>query len=168
MNFEDSRFALFTEPNAYQNIVNTSKKVETQAKKVVFSEPYESLPAFYIDNNFKKGNCNCIPKPKPKPHPGPPPNNCFSFPFDFKTILPLLSGLIKGGNSNLTSILNIFEKQNNENQNQGLNLPNIVQTLISNGGLDGILNIFKPKAKSKAPTEDESSEINIKNYTRIE
>lgn len=66
MEFEDSRNALFVEPNAY--IQKFEKIDKCEPKKVIFSEPYESLPAFYIDNNFKKGHCDCLSKSKPDLH----------------------------------------------------------------------------------------------------
>jgi len=56
MEFEDSRFALFPEPNAY---IQNFNKPQKETKKIVFAEPYETLPQFYINNNFQKHNCNC-------------------------------------------------------------------------------------------------------------
>ncbi|MBQ9795442.1 MAG: hypothetical protein IJW36_00575 [Clostridia bacterium] len=61
MEFEDGRNALFCDPNAY--IQRFEKKDKNKPKKIIFQEPYESLPNFYINNNFKKGDCDCI-KPK--------------------------------------------------------------------------------------------------------
>jgi len=49
--------SLYVDPNAY--IVGVKK----EQKKVVFSEPYECLPSYYANNNFKKVNCNCVSKP---------------------------------------------------------------------------------------------------------
>lgn len=58
MEFEDSRNALFCDPNAY--IQKIEKRDKCEPRKVVFQEPYDNLPNFYINNNFKKGDCNCI------------------------------------------------------------------------------------------------------------
>ena len=61
MEFEDSRLALFPEPNAYIQKFNKDCK-EKGIKKVVFQEPYETLPNFYINNNFTKHGCDCVAK----------------------------------------------------------------------------------------------------------
>jgi hypothetical protein len=59
MELEDSRNALFWDPNAYiQNFGKIDHK-ESEIKKVVFQEPYETLPNFYVNNNFIKHNCEC-------------------------------------------------------------------------------------------------------------
>ena len=61
MEIEDSRNALFCDPNAY---IQQFKPENTEVKKVVFQEPYEALPNFYIDNNFSKHNCDCVKNKK--------------------------------------------------------------------------------------------------------
>lgn len=73
MEFEDSRFALFAEPNAYIQKAQNVEKKEKERKKIVFQEPYEILPNFYVNNNFTKQDCDCVKKNKhcdiyPKPH----------------------------------------------------------------------------------------------------
>lgn len=60
MELEDSRNALYCDPNAF--IQRIEKKEDCKRKKIVFQEPYESLPAFYINNNFQKHDCACVPK----------------------------------------------------------------------------------------------------------
>ena len=60
MEFEDSRFALFPEPNAYIQNFNKPTQKDKEIKKIVFQEPYECLPNFYINNNFTKRDCNCV------------------------------------------------------------------------------------------------------------
>ena len=63
MEFEDSRNALYCDPNAY--IMGTKK--HNEIKKVVFSEPYETLPNRYINNNFNKKGCDfCAEKKEEK------------------------------------------------------------------------------------------------------
>lgn len=77
MNFNDNSSALYVDPNAY--IQSRPKCDHCEPKKVVFSEPYETMPNYYIDNGFKKGNCDCIPKNHNNPHSKPfcnCDNNC--------------------------------------------------------------------------------------------
>ena len=59
MEFGDSRNALFTEPNAYIQKFKADCK-NKEIKKIVFQEPYETLPNFYINNTFTKHNCDCV------------------------------------------------------------------------------------------------------------
>ena len=101
---EDSRSALFVEPGAYiysHQKTNKDNKEKKGIKKVVFQEPYDCLPNFYFNNNFKKGNCDCVPKPKPKQEMK---QSCL--PFDFKSLAPLLGSFNKG--ADLGNILSMF------------------------------------------------------------
>ena len=188
MDFGDNTNALFPEPNAYiQNFNNR----EIEQKKVVFQEPYDRLPTFYIDNDFRKGDCDCIPKPKKhdnQPHYQNP------FPFDFKNFMPLLSSLggnLGGGLNNILSSLggaglgniaslfgwqnqsqtNTQNNKNTETNNEnagGLNFSNILNSLGSNG-LGNIFNIFKNSSNSTStPKTMKSSDIIIKDYKRID
>lgn len=187
-------------PQQKQNCNNGQYYCQKPPQKVVFSEPYESVPNFYLNNNFKKGNCDCIPKPKPKCPPPKPP-----FSFDLKNILPLLSGLFKGGNgaSGIGNILSILNQNSSGEQFRGeqggveqgngwqsggtqggnLDFSSILKTLSNSGGLDGILNLFKPKNKNEKTksglfknnmtnlSEDDtnkSTDFVIKNYSRVE
>lgn len=165
MEFNDNAGLLYCDPNAYiQNwgygaqapqsnhgCANEKPHCQKPPQKVVFSEPYESVPNFYINNNFKKGNCACIPKPKPKCPPPKPP-----FSFDLKNILPLLSGLFKGGagGGGIGGILSMLnqnssgEEQGGEGQGGSIDFSSMLKTLSNTGGLDGILNLFKPKNKA--------------------
>ncbi len=63
MEIEDSRNALFCDPNAY--IQKLDNKDKCEPRKIVFQEPYEQLPNFYLDNNFTKHNCSSV---SPKQH----------------------------------------------------------------------------------------------------
>lgn len=201
-------------PQHKQNCNNGQYNCQKPPQKVVFSEPYESVPNFYLNNNFKKGNCDCIPKPKPKCPPPKPP-----FSFDLKNILPLLSGLFKGGSGaggigNILSILNQNSSgeqggvqsggwqsggaqgsgwQSGGTQGGSLDFSSILKTLSNTGGLDGILNLFKPKTKNEKTKSglsktnssnsnffknnnsnlsendtNKSSDFVIKNYSRVE
>jgi len=60
MEFEDSRFAIFADPNAYIQNFNMPDCAEKEIKKIVFQEPYETLSNFYLNNNFTKHDCGCI------------------------------------------------------------------------------------------------------------
>ena len=73
---EDSRFALFSEPNAYIQRFDNRKqeKKEFDIKKVVFQEPYEVLPDYHIKNDFN--NCKNHFGDEPKKNTNKP-----SFPF---------------------------------------------------------------------------------------
>ncbi len=62
MSFKDNSSALYSDPNAY---IQRCECADT--KKVVFSEPYETMPNFYLNNNFKKGDCSCNKKDKSLP-----------------------------------------------------------------------------------------------------
>ncbi len=160
---------LFYDPNAYvhnwgYNVCTPPNKKCNQnfcshpPKKIVFSEPYETLPNFYIDNDFKKGNCDCIPKPKPK---CPPPPKPF---FDIKNLLPLLSGLMKnkGGVGDILSVLN-----NTNGEKPNLDLSSLISSLSNGGALTNLFNIFKQK-ETKPQKEITSTDYEIKNYTRVE
>ena len=174
MDYEDSRNALFPEPNAYIQNFNRDK---CEPKKVVFQEPYDTLPNFYLDNNFKRGNCDCIPKPKPKPDYQ---NNQggFNFPFNLKGLLPLLGGL--GGNNTSTGgglggILSMLSgagsQQSSSQSPNNSSTPNFdfskILSSLGTNGFGDILNLFKPKSKD-AKKEIKSSNLNIKNFTRVE
>lgn len=180
MEFEDSRNAIFCDPNAY---IQRYNKKEKQHKKVVFQEPYEKLPNFYLDNNFKRGDCvlnkhknlnqdckcnhenNCLKN-----------RNCHndnyhndnsnkekSFGFDFKNMLPLLSLFNKGGNVDLTSIMNMFNNSSGDNQNP----MNIISTLLNSNS--GIGNLFKGTTKNKRGGKElKTTDFEIKNYTKVE
>lgn len=62
MEFEDSRNALFVEPNAFVQNFNRQERKNNETKKIVFQEPYECLPNHYLNNNFTKHGCECLPK----------------------------------------------------------------------------------------------------------
>ncbi len=198
-----------------QNCHNGQYHCQKPPQKVVFSEPYESVPNFYLNNNFKKGNCDCIPKPKPKCPPPKPP-----FSFDLKNILPLLSGLFKGGSGagGIGNILSMLNQNSSGEQGDGeqsgdekssgwqngvaqgggwqsgvaqggnLDFSTLIKNLSNSGGLDGILNLFKPKKKDNKSNmksslfknynnnttsneqidPNKSADFVIKNYSRVE
>ena len=104
---EDSRNALFIEPNAYLKNFNNKTKCEVRPiNKVVFSEPYDCMPNFYLDNNFQKGDGSVKKKEHNKPNCCNFDNkNCDcnnsshnkqNFGFDIKSLMPILSGFNKG------------------------------------------------------------------------
>ena len=187
MIFEDSRNAIYCDPNAY--IQKCNKKEIREPKKVVFSEPYESLPAFYIDNNFKKGNCDCVPKHKKDlthNHIAEQVNGYDNFDhckhddncnhdggskksgigFNFKSLLPLLGLLNKGGGADLSQIVGLLN--NNSQKDNNSNPMTMISNLLSSGGFGNILNIFQDGKKSKsAKKELKTTDFEIKNYTRV-
>lgn len=146
MDFEDSRYALFPEPNAYiQRFDNREKK---EPKKVVFQEPYETLPNYHINNNFTKHDCDCISNKKNNSQninnhdfncnhnnqygninknsssQSKHDDNCHhddfnkknSFGFDLKSLMPLLGLFNKGGGADLSSIVGLLNNANNSHQ----------------------------------------------------
>ncbi len=186
MEFEDSRFALFSEPNAYIQPLKRLEKEEKKVKKIVFQEPYETLPQFYLNNNFKKHDCDCVQKTFNKygsncNHGNQnyccnhddhnKKNNCNqnnkSIGFDLKSLLPLLGAFNKGG----ADISNITKLLSNQSQNTSSNL---ISTLLSNKDMmSSILNMFKGGGlninKSKpAKKQLKTTDFEIKNYTRVE
>ncbi len=174
MEFEDSRNALFTEPNAY--IQRYENKEQYHPKKIIFQEPYENVPNFYIDNDFKKGNCDCIPKPKHASQNHSPDNRRSPFPFDLKSLLPLLGGLTQSGGG-IGNLLSAFSNNSNTNESKpdsSFNLSNIINLFTSNNGGNGLLDIFKSsnlgnlfKKNNNAKKEMKSTDFCIKDYERI-
>lgn len=190
MEFEDSRFALFPEPNAYiQRVEN--KKEET--KKIVFQEPYESLPAFYLDNNFKKGDCFCNKQKCNDKHNvnnnschnhcdnNASHNNCGNnqkskgFGFDLKSLLPMLGLFNKGGGADLSNIVGLLNNTSVTQNSSNANPINLITNLMSNkDAMSGILNMFKGgglnlfNKRQTAKKELKTTDFEIKNYTRVE
>lgn len=181
MEMEDSRNALFCDPNAY--IQRFEKRDNSQPRKVVFQEPYEQLPNFYINNNFKKGDCDCIPK---HGHNNQQHNHdCNSnhrnnneqnnskqggFGFDLKSLMPMLNMFNKGGGMNFGQIANLLNS-NKSGENSSNPLSMISSLLSNSGGLSNILNLFKGGLFNKtqhAKKELKTTDFEIKNYTRVE
>ena len=171
MDFEDSGNALFCDPNAY--IQRFEKKEKCNPRKIVFQQPYESMPNFYIDNNFKKGDCGCIPRGHDcdcnhgnKQQKNQTKNNhdcncdyqhhhdddCHNnktskqngFDFDLKNLFPLLSMLNNGGGANLSQLVGMLNNTNNSQNVNNSNPMNLISSILSNpNALSGILNMFK-------------------------
>lgn len=193
MEFEDSRFALFPEPNAYIQKFDCEKE---EIKKIVFQEPYESMPAFYLDNNFKKGDCSCSlnkHNEKCKHQPNQCNNNNINhhndnchketskgFGFDLKSFLPLISMFNKGGGVDLSNIVGLLNNSNNSQTQSSQNGNNtnpmtLISNLLSNkDAMGGILNLFKGgrlnlfNKKTQAKKDLKTTDFEIKNYTRVE
>ena len=177
---EDSKNALFVEPNAYINHFNKQEKCDVKPiKKVVFSEPYDCMPNFYFNNHFEKGDCNCVPNKKDKDcnshHADSTCNENFShqhncncnnhnkpnFGFDIKNLMPILSSFNKGGvgGLDLNSISGLF------NSGGGFDF----SKLISNTQLiTSVMSMFTNKKKSNTKKEEIiCTDYEIKNYTRV-
>lgn len=193
MEFEDSRFALFIEPNAY--IQKFDKKERSEPKKIVFQEPYEILPNYHMNNNFKKHNCDCVKEDKgQKCFNGK--GNDFNYDyndfnkkdenkcsnnnpkqknngFDIKNLLPLLGLFNKGGNTDLSQLVGLL---GNNGNNQNLDNPmGLISNLLSNKDMmSGVLNLFKGGGlnlfNKNKPIKKElkTTDFEIKNYTRVE
>ncbi|MBR4998811.1 MAG: hypothetical protein IKY10_02915 [Clostridia bacterium] len=168
MEFEDSRMALFPEPNAY---IQKCEKNMCEPKKIVFQEPYDCMPAFHINNGFKKGNCDCVPKPKKQDNCQHNQCDCAknksnqNSAFDLKSLLPLLGAFNNGSGSNLSSLVNLL------NSNSAANSTNLISSLMANKDImSGVLNLFKGKGKESKPAKKniETTDFEIKNYTRVE
>ncbi len=163
MENEDSTKALYCDPNAF---IHHKPQKKDPPMKVVFAEPYECLPSYYMDNNFKKGNCDCVKCNKPPKPPESPPQKPKSF--DIKNLLPLLGlfgGNVAGKTGDFSSILSLLSPNGGGEQ---VNPISMISSLLSNsGGLNNILNIFKPKEnKEKRPLK--TTDFEIKNYTCVE
>ena len=164
MDFGDSRNALFVEPNAY--IQKFEKKNKEEIKKIVFQEPYEQLPNFYINNNFEKRGCDCVKDKKDTCS-----RECRSSDlikknsgFDLKKFLPLLGSFGKSGSFDFSSIIRNFQ-----NLEGGGDLITGVSNLIaSSGGVGNILNLFKKDNKQIIKKEIKTTDLEIKNYTRVD
>lgn len=164
---EDSKNALFVEPNAYINHFNKQEKCEVKPiKKVVFSEPYDCMPNFHIDNNFHKGDCECVNKKDChqsnqhdcKPHP---PCNKPNFGFDIKNFLPILSSFNKGGfgGLDLNSVSSMFNSSGGLDFSKLLSNPQLITSVMSMFGGN--------KKTSTKKEEIVCTDYEIKNYTRV-
>lgn len=162
---ESNLNALFVEPNAYIQHYNDKECKPNNVKKVIFAEPYENSPKYYLKDDFKKAKCDFCEHDKPKQKPQPK----LPFSFDFKNLLPFLS-IFGGGKSNtqLNDLISILGKSANGNNTSILGL--LQNKELVNGALNllkgGGLNIFKQKKENqpKAKTTD----FQINNYTRVE
>ncbi|MBR6779206.1 MAG: hypothetical protein IKM43_03585 [Clostridia bacterium] len=172
MNFEDSRNALYHDPNAY--IQKTQKKPDNSViKKVVFQEPYECLPNFHLNNDFKKNYYDCVHNPKQKNDCDCKQEKCNtknnnSFPFDIKNFLPFLTAFGGSNTGGLSNIISMLSNSNNDKSKGGFDFSNLVSTLMQNkGGLGGLLNLFGDKSK-QSKKEIKSTDFQIKDYTKVE
>lgn len=148
MEFEDSRNALFVEPNAYIQHFDNNTPQKFNAKKV-FSEPYEGTPSY----SQKKDN-------QPMQQVNQPHKSLFDG-FDFKSLLPLL-GALGGTNNGLGSIVSKLAT------GEGFNLSSILPELMSNKNLvSSLLSGFGGKKKTEKK-EMKSTDFEIENYTRVE
>ena len=162
---ESNLNALFEEPNAYIQRYDDCGYKPNHIKKVVFSEPYENFPSYYIKEDFKKPKCDFCDKPKPKPKPQPK----FPFSFDFKSLMPLLSMLGGKNKSNIGDLISILGSQSGDS-----NASKITSLLQNKDLLSGALNLFKGgglnlfKQKKENQKQAKTTDFQIKNYTRVE
>jgi len=194
MKYEDSRFALFTEPNAYIQRFDRVENKEKKVQKIVFQEPYETLPNYHINNNFAKHTCDCVSKPNFASSVNKLKNNydlnhgCQSdfdnkksksgdkfdvnlpkqkfFGLDLSGLLPLLGLFNKSGGADFSQMANIL----NNNAGVDFNPMNIISKLLSNkDSLSGILKIFKGGQNNNQINKViKTTDFEIKNYTRVD
>lgn len=185
---EDSKNALFVEPNAYINHFNKKDKCEVKPiKKVVFSEPYDCMPNFYFNNHFEKGDCDCVSnvhqqnckcndKNINKNHSCDcnqnhdcncsQNHNCknhnkSNFGFDIKNLMPILSGLNKGGSGiDFNSISSLFSGNGGFDFSKLLSNPDLIKMAMS---------LFSGKNKKTKPKEEIiCTDYEIKRYTKVD
>lgn len=180
---EDNRNALFSEPNAF--IQHYPKRERKPREKIVFSEPYECAPNFYFNNNFKKHDCECVPCSKNRDRHNNEHCNNVKVPscepchnhhspntkpmFDFKSILPMLTGLFQG-KSGLGDFSKILSSVGSDSKNQGFDFQNIISSLMSNPSmLNGIFKMLSPTTKKASSNlnKEKNADFVIKNYTRV-
>lgn len=166
MEFEDSRNALFTEPNAYiQNNISLQTEQIKKPKKIIFQEPYDCLPNYYLNNGFRK---NEESKRKQLPiREEKTVEKSTNLPgFDFKNLLPMLGVLGGGSTSGLAGLLSSVMSEGN-----GLDFTKLVSSLLQNkDDLSSILKLFtgkKNEIKMKQNKDLKSTDFEIKNYTRV-
>ena len=145
---EDSRNALFVEPNAYIQKVGNKEK---SPSKIIFQEPYESVPNYYMNNGFKKGECDCVHKEK-KDSP--------KSSFDFKSLSPIL-GMIGGEMGGLSKLV------------QGLGssggFKDLIGTFLSNPDMISmVMKMFRKDENKSTNKTIKKSDLEIKNYTKVE
>ena len=153
----DNVNALFVEPNAY--IQKFDKKKGPQ--KVVFQEPYEVMPNYYLKEDFKR-------KETPKENREQKNNFLpFNLPFDLKNLMPMLSSFLGKDGGDLSSIVNMLSNAGLSGDN------NPLFSLLSNKDLlSNVFNMFKGKSNTKKNVRmqnfaNRNSDYQIKNYTRV-
>jgi len=145
---EDSRNALFVEPNAYIQKVG---KEEKSPSKIIFQEPYESVPNFYMNNGFKKGECDCVHKEK---------NDSPKSSFDIKSLSPILS-MLGGETSGLSKLV--------QGLGSGGGFKDIISTIISNPEMISmVVKMFRKDENKSTNKTINKSDLEIKNYTKVE
>lgn len=181
---KDNVQALYCDPNAY---VKLNKKSNT-IKQVVFSEPYDCLPNYYVDYGFKKRSYECAGKQAKKKEEKLNCNstnkqkcNCenVSNPFSnlFGGIMKFLPMLLGGGNGGIGSILSSLNS-NSKSEGDVSNLisslmksdnGSLLSNLFSNGNImSSLTRLFTLNKNEKLKKEDIiSTDYEIKNYTRV-
>ena len=139
----------YCDPNAYIHKPEDTQKPQ----KVVFQEPYECMPQYRVDNNFKKGDCDCVKSKEKKKEDKPS--------FDISRILPLLSSIGGNGVGDIMKALS-----------GGVNIPDIVSNFSAQGGLGSLLKGLDFNKMFKKPNikkqEMKSTDFCIKDYKRVD
>lgn len=156
MNIEDSRNALFVEPNAYIQNYSRQDKTKTQATKVTNPLPYERIGETPVWDNPNKNNNNQMQQ-----------NNPSRSGFDMKNIMSLLGALGKG-KSDISGIMNLFGGMGQQKPRANSNgFADFISTMLSNKDmLSTISNLFLKKNDSS--TSKEEGDFVINNYTKVD
>ena len=170
MELEDSKNALFADPNAYIQRVKDQK----QTKKIVFSEPYENVPNYYINNGFKKGQCDCVKTPKKdcecnkKDDKKSNCKNSFLSGLNIQSLMPLITMFSGGKGVDITKILSTFSAQNNGNNS--LNTNPLLNAFSRPDLLKNISQIFVNKNQKTEDNQSKpkSTDCVINNFSRVE
>ena len=170
LDFEETNVnALFVEPNAY--IQNFNRAETKKIDQIIFQQPYEAMPNFHLNRDFKKGSCNfgCHKKENPKPQNNPMPN--FNFPFNINGFLPILSNFfMAGGGKSGFDVGNIISMLSSSSS--GGNSSSFLSQILQNKELlSSALNLFNGKSnaqKKENPRDIKSTDFPISNYTRVE
>ncbi len=144
IDFKDNSNNIYIDPNAY--IQQYIPKKAT--KKVVFQEPYENLPNFYINNNFVSNGCNCKDNKKCPPKTGLNfSNNCKRSSFcneneGMAQYSDMPNQNFNNTNKNQTNINQQKEKQNVSNAQ--FSLKNLFSFFGGNefSGITNLLSLF--------------------------
>lgn len=172
--------ALYCDPNAF---IRPNKDNPKKIKQVVFSEPYDCLPNYYINYGFKKGGCECIPKHKEEncKHKNSNDNKkceCSTNPNPFSSLLGGLTNflpmLLNGGNDGIAKAFS------NSGLGDNLGVGNLLSNfagaennlfgqLLSNGDLiSKMLGMLKINKTQNDKVKDIiSTDYEIKKYTKV-
>ena len=148
---EDSRNALFVEPGAY---IMRYEKSDKTPKKIIFQEPYESMPSYRMHEISHRATRS---EDRSNTH-----ESKNASPFNLSALSPILSMFGGGGLGNVGDIMSSLN---------GGGLMNFVNSLMTNPNMmKNVIGLFNKKEsnESSARHEIKKSDLEIKNYTKVE